>query len=450
MAQQSSDSSGRVGYTVAPHIFSQITLRVPPNAACTVRLEGSTDPMCSLKVHADPSGIARLHVRPLNETEELFKFDVECEVDQQVTHSVLELRACHEPSHDMPAPPEDDLILADRTTSMRPALSEREMVTMSHAELLERGYPVRPDPDEVPRAFRAWRQAVAVPMEVVDAYLIDLPDVQHGKGVGLREAAASSFNWSGYELLRSLVRKPAVRIGQTGISLDEPYDWVHGRWHVPAAYGELNRRTYSSLWVGLDGDGTTDLVQAGTESDSIRVGDQYMSIMLSTYSAWVEFLPQQPTSQLVSNFPVSPGDDILVEVWIGEAGSGPTLSGRFGVFLIMNLTTQLTTRIYTTVDATHVGGTEAVWILERPTILVPASGIFGAFNQLPDLANYGSAVMFDAYARKANSPRNQGYVPYLGPRNKAIAMVDGTSGRTLSTVTPIDSYSMRFLWAAFN
>jgi hypothetical protein len=46
--------------------------------------------------------------------------------------------------------------------------------------------------------------------------------------------------------------------------------WVHGRWHVPAVVGEFNRQTYSALWVGLDGDGTTDLVQAGTESDSVR------------------------------------------------------------------------------------------------------------------------------------------------------------------------------------
>jgi hypothetical protein len=39
-------------------------------------------------------------------------------------------------------------------------------------------------------------------------------------------------------------------------------------------------------------------------------------------------------------------------------------------------------------------------------------------------------------------------VPYLGVRNKQETMVNGAD--TLSTVTAIDSSSMRFDWKAFN
>jgi hypothetical protein len=85
-----------------------------------------------------------------------------------------------------------------------------------------------------------------------------------------------------------------------------------------------------------------------------------------------------------------------------------------------------------------VSGREAVWIMERPTV----SG------SLPDLANYGSAVMYNASARKANSPRYQGFMPYLGGHNKQDTMVNGVD--TLSTVTAIDSNSMRFDWKASN
>jgi hypothetical protein len=76
--------------------------------------------------------------------------------------------------------------------------------------------------------------------------------------------------------------------------------------------------------------------------------------------------------------------------------------------------------------------------MERPS-LGPA---------LTDLADYASARMFNAYARKANSARHRGYVPYQGANNLQISMVNGTS--TLSTVTPIDTYSMRFDWQHFH
>ena len=56
--------------------------------------------------------------------------------------------------------------------------------------------------------------------------------------------------------------------------------------------------------------------------------------------------------------------------------------------------------------------------------------------------------MYNASARKANSPRYQGYVSYLGGNNKQDTMVNSAAG-TLATVTAIDSNSMRFDWKAF-
>jgi len=116
----------------------------------------------------------------------------------------------------------------------------------------------------------------------------------------------------------------------------------------------------------------------------------------------------------------------------------------------MNLTTGMSTTVFTPIGATRVGGGEAVWIMERPTLLIPASGIFGASTQLPDLANFGTAVMSEASARRANSSRGQGYMSYFGSRNKQISMVGGRSGDTLSTVTAIDTSSMRFDWKSFS
>jgi hypothetical protein len=449
MAVNTYESTPPFRYTVAPGVFSQIALRTLPHAICTVQEEGANDPHAVLKVYADPTGIARFHARPSSASAEVLKFVVDCDVDGKVTRYPLELRADHEPNQAMPAPPEDDMLQTPLCDSLRPALSSAEMMEMHDDELLERGYPLRPSRHEVPRAFRAWQRVVSMPSAILQPHTVIRHDIRHGKGGSVQEAPGTSNNWCGFELLRSLKLTGGPTIGGGGIGFDQPYDWVHGRWHVPAAVGEFNRQTYSSLWVGLDGDGTTDLVQAGTESDSIRYGNDFIQITLSTFYAWTEFLPQQSSSLQVTNFPVNPGDDMLVEVWIGNAGSGPTLSGAFGVLLLMNLTVGVSTYIYTPVGTTRVGGSEAVWIAERPTLLIPASGIFGPSTQLPDLANYGSATMFDAYARKANSPSHQGYVPYFGPRNRQLSMV-GKNGDTLSVVTPIDAYSMRFDWKAFS
>ena len=142
---------------------------------------------------------------------------------------------------------------------------------------------------------------------------------------------------------------------------------------------------------------------------------------------------------MISGLVVNPGDLIFTEVWMGNAGSSPTLSGAFGIFLIMNLSTGVSTSIYTPVGGTHVSGSEAVWIMERPTV----------GNSLPDLADYRSAVMSSASARKANAARHEGYVAYQGARNKQISMVNGSRHHLL--MTPIDgTNSMLFNWLRFN
>ena len=40
---------------------------------------------------------------------------------------------------------------------------------------------------------------------------------------------------------------------------------------MPYCIGNIPQRTYSTVWVGIDGDGLKDLVQAGTETDTSTV-----------------------------------------------------------------------------------------------------------------------------------------------------------------------------------
>lgn len=97
----------------------------------------------------------------------------------------------------------------------------------------------------------------------------------------LRQASAAtlfSSNWAGYV---------ATQPNTVAVS---------GTWNVPAVRWTA-RATYSSVWVGIGGFTTNDLIQAGTESDF--VGGR------AVYYAWVEALP---------------GDTVLLPlpVWAGN------------------------------------------------------------------------------------------------------------------------------------
>jgi hypothetical protein len=418
-------------YTLAPTIHTLVPIQAAPGASCTLRVEGDSDPNCCLKAYAGPDGIARFHLRPSWEFEEVAKLSVEIVKDGKAHHCPLHIRSSYSPTKAMPSPPVEPAVPKRKIGRVVPALSVDKALRLTDEEALEQGYPLRPNPDETPQGFRTWLRAVSRPITVVEPHGISNSDRSHGKNK--QAGPATSGNWSGFELDRSIRFVPP-----RGIGLTPPYDWVAGEWNVPAVTGEVNKQNFSAFWVGLDGDGLVDLVQAGTEQDCTTFNFFFGTITSTTYYAWTEFLPQQPTEQVISGLTVNPGDQIYTEVWMGNAGSSPTLAGAFGVFLIMNLTTSTSTYIYTPVGNTKVSGSEAVWIMERPTV----------GGGLPDLANYGSAIMSSCMARTVNAPRHQGYIAYQGARNQQISMVNGAD--TLSTVTAIDAYSMRFDWKNFN
>jgi hypothetical protein len=83
----------------------------------------------------------------------------------------------------------------------------------------------------------------------------------------LRQASAAtlfSSNWAGY------------------VATQRDTVAVSGTWNVPSVRWTA-RATYSSVWVGIGGFTTNDLIQVGTESDF--VGGR------AVYYAWVEALP---------------------------------------------------------------------------------------------------------------------------------------------------------------
>ncbi len=90
--------------------------------------------------------------------------------------------------------------------------------------------------------------------------------------------ARASRNWSGYEI---------VHTGITAIS---------ATWQVPAVTGPPN--SDSSTWIGVGGDRSPTLIQAGT--------DQLVQQGKSFYYAWIEMLPDPPIQ--ITSIQVLPGD----------------------------------------------------------------------------------------------------------------------------------------------
>jgi len=420
------ETTQAIRYTVPPRNDTKVVFNTLPGATCTLGLEDNTDSNSnsSIKLYADQEGAVRFYVRPEMESEDLIKLAVDCEVAGNVRRHPLELRVSSKPTPEMPAPPRESPKPLQQDASFGPALSEEDMLHLSDEELLKMNYPPRPNPDKAPQAFKSWQRSVSVPMTFVKPQTVSRQDISHGfakivSGATVTPMATTtaytSPNWSGFELRGA-----------------GPYVWVNGDWIVPRLI--RGGQGYLLFWVGLDGDSTTDLVQAVTGAEIHDINKGGRPVWMSSYFAWTEFLPQQPFFQQITNFPIQPGDEVVVEVYIADAGKPPDLAGYFGQFWINNLTTGQSTIVSTPRGSTTVSGSGAEWIMERP------SGSGGGYYFLP---NYGSATMQGAYA----STPTGGNVDYQGDNNRQFTMVNGSN--TLSTVAPSDGTSMVFQWVNY-
>ena len=110
-------------------------------------------------------------------------------------------------------------------------------------------------------------------------------------------------------------------------------------------------------------------------------------------SAWSTFLPQQPTEQVITNFPVRVGDEIYTEVSMGDAAGDLSLSGIFGRFLIMNLTTGQVSQLLAAcsddlVPVTPIAGRSGVITSVSPrnrNVHVPVSSVMARMGLAPRL-----------------------------------------------------------------
>ena len=248
-------------------------------------------------------------------------------------------------------------------------------------ELLVYGYPARPDRDRHPQMHATWKRMVSRPLTIIEPQFALRTDKQHG--VRNTIAAGTSTNWSG-----------AASFAAKGDSAT----YVIGQWTVPDVVAPGLGSYYCASWVGIDGDGSPDVLQAGTECDIVSFG---FFTAKQTY-VWWEWYPNYEVQ--IANFPVTSGDVMFCAICVHsdtEAG-----------FYLTNLTTGASTSFTKTAPrGTHLVGNCAEWIVEAPTVNGGQSA----------LARYGDVYFDECIAGTKN------HALLLGGDGDLITMVDSSN-----------------------
>jgi hypothetical protein len=406
-------SPARVTHLLPRGGESTASIHTLPNAVCALSAPGVAE---HLTVFSDDDGVARVHLRHLDLAVDGGELTLACTDDagSQRTH-VIDVRVSDTASGQAPEP----YLKAGKPTL--PAL-DVDPGSIAREDLLTRGYPPRPDAAQAPAQYAKWLDLVArrARPTIIAPHVVTDPSRVHGPARGGRDTNGNgtSNNWSGY-----VITTPASAT---------KYAEIFAAWDVPRAYAQSGFASWhhSTLWVGIDGWGTPDVVQAGTDQDSLTA----FWVQTSSYDAWTEWYPL--SSATISNFPVNPGDEVEVWTWVGTSTGAYSATGNVGWFYLWNVTENVVAAYLSTTapSGTTFNGHTAEWVMERPEVN----------GSLSSLADYASAPLFDAWAYDFNG----GLHLYTSDSSTQITMTNGSD--VLSTVAPVSSEAMQFTWHNYN
>jgi len=254
-------------------------------------------------------------------------------------------------------------------------------IAASDEELAFHGLPPRPSQSQT-KAYATWVRAMRASKTRMEPKLQQTA-IFHGpvkQGAIANPTAVEyanqpantsySSNWSGYVDFSG-----ATSYGSSS------YYYIVNDFVVPIAQQAFGACTngwdYGSAWNGIDGWGSGDVLQAGVEFDAFcALGGL---IRATSYSAWYEWYPYSEVQ--IGNLPISPGDDMFVEVW-------HTSSTQGYVYMVNYSTKQYVDIGFTAPSGTYLVGNSAEWVVERPTVN----------GSLANLTNYIMDPFWDAYA----------------------------------------------------
>ena len=278
----------------------------------------------------------------------------------------------------------------------------------SQDELHHAGFPSRPNEKQNPDQYAAW-------LKLVSGSAREAP-VSLRPRAGSFHSATYSSNWT------------AGEIRQSG----SPYVLTYGSWNVPAiTQVRTTIAQESSLWVGLDGDGSADVVQDGTDQNAYCFYQNLTMYCYTAYEAWVEWYPA--SAVYISNFPIANGDLIEAESWVGDSAGNLNPNGGWGWYYMYDGRTNLyfETSVPKPTGTTFVGNV-AEAVLEKP-------------DRFSYLANFGTTSIQNFVAYKWQDSNSHNFS--TDPIQAVILTQDGTSGSdVLATPQGITGGSVQFVW----
>jgi hypothetical protein len=263
--------------------------------------------------------------------------------------------------------------------------------------------PPAPDAKTSPQGYAAWAAAVT-PKARRESPVLTKTNITNGpmRGAGSAGPIANnalttnSYNWSG---------SAAVNI-----SNPQNKEAIEGYFEVPTAhqaFGVCNGGwDWSSVWPGIDGFNSSDVLQGGVEVDAYCNGGSKSSY----YSAWIEWYPFSEVR--VSSPAITPGDYLFVEVW----NVSPTQGYVYFHDYSSNVTAEY---VLTAPSGTTLQGNSVEWVVERPSV----GGLTTLTNYIDVPNTYGIAWDY------TNSPTTY-YYPNLSPSVGTlyyITMLDNSS-----------------------
>lgn len=394
-------------FTVTPGISNMIWIEASPNAICAVQANGQKEAAPAPELFADQAGIVRFNYHPGVFDRETFQsgapdvvtVQVQCQIGDVVTIYPLEIRSSYFPTPEFPAPPP----LPKPIGKVRRALTQEEILNLSNEELLEKGYPPRPNPKS--RAYPIWVLDVSRSITLVSPPNVTTTEV-HGP-----TTQADSANWSGFMLT-----------APTNLIFGDSWDVVTGTWIVPNVTGEPGcpfdsvieidtgdcSDDFSSFWIGLDNGPNgldcffcTALFQEGTEQDAFtpNAGSVFAgrsgTVMQANF-AWREIFPLKT----VVLYQTNPGDAMYATMGFIGPSTRPANVGNifFGIddltsgqghFNIESIQSPTEPCVLSSCGPITFYGSTAEWIMERPGFVQSDGSTFAA-----NLADYSDAFMY--------------------------------------------------------
>ena len=252
--------------------------------------------------------------------------------------------------------------------------------------------PPAPDPVSKPKEHEAWLKAVhGKPSRETPKLTLTNISNSSVRNLGERRpstlgnavVSTTSGNWSG-------------SADESGIANPNNQEAVEALFVVPTAHQAVGACTggwdYSSVWPGIDGFNSNDVLQGGIEADAYCSGGTRNTF----YSAWVEWYPFNETR--VSSPAISPGDLLFVEVW----NTTPTQGYVYFYDYSTNVAAEYS---LTPPSGTSLQGNSVEWVVERP----------GVGGGLATLTNYIDVPLTWGIAWDYTASPVTYYYPYFNP-----------------------------------